>query len=79
MSNESTHGAGHFTTFFTSISASDVNVPGLTPGGAGSPAVPSHVLTTLAALFTIGPDTAHLIADAARYRDMVEADLLAAD
>jgi hypothetical protein len=77
MSNDFSRSAGRFTTFFTSISAGDVNVPGLTPGSAGSRSIPSHSLTTRAARFTIGPDTAPLMADTSARR--FEPTLLAAD
>jgi len=89
MSNLLPRGAGRYTTFFTSVSASDVNVPGLAPGSAGSRSVPNHVLTSLAALFTIGPDTVDMMAEASRRGfiparpaaqiDMMEPELLAAD
>lgn len=62
MSNGSARGAARDSTFFTTVSAGDVIVPRLKSGSAGSGAIPSHVLTTLAGVFTIGPDTAGLIA-----------------
>jgi hypothetical protein len=89
MSNDSPRDARRFTSFFTSISAGDVNVPALALGSAGSRSVPSHVLTTQVGLFTIGPDLAHLMAEGSTRRfvpaspatqsDVIEAELLAAD
>ena len=89
MSNDSPRGARRFTSFFTSIAAGDVNVPGLALGSAGSRSVAGHVLTTQAGLFTIGHDTARLMAEGSTRRfvparpatqsDMIEAGLLAAD
>ncbi len=76
MSNGSARGTARYSTFFTTISAGEVIVPGLTPGSAGSCAVPNHVLTSLAGVFTIGPDTAALMAPSVSTPCW---DLLAAD
>jgi hypothetical protein len=49
---------GRYTTFFTSIAAGDVNVPGLAPGSAGSRAISGNdALTSRPGVFAIGPDT----------------------
>jgi hypothetical protein len=66
MSNGSQRSQGRYTTFFTSIAAEDVNVPGLTPGSAGARGAPllpgaSQALSTYPAAFTVGPDVAALV------------------
>ncbi len=76
MSNGTARGTALYRTYFTTISASEVVVPGLTPGSAGSAAVPNHVLSSLASVFTVGPDTAAL---AAPTMSVAFCDLLAAD
>jgi hypothetical protein len=75
MSNGTQHGQGRYTTFFTSIAAADVSVPGLAPGSAGSRGVPVPGLSTHPAAFTIGPDVAALMAYTRRFVPMRPANL----
>ena len=77
------NGTHRYTTFFNSIAAGDVHVPGLPAGSAGSRGIPTHALSTIAALFTIGPDTARILHAARRFMPACPATqsdaLLAAD
>jgi hypothetical protein len=78
---------GRYTTFFTSIAAGDVHVPGLAPGSAGTCGLPAPGLSTYPANFTVGPDMAALVQNTRRFvpmrpanlREDVLPELLAAD
>jgi hypothetical protein len=68
-----------YTTYFTSIAAGDVNVPGLAPGSAGSRDLSGNdVLTSRPGVFTIGPDTLRAMVRVP-VRSMFVPELLAAD
>ncbi len=61
MSETPQRAAGRFTTFFTTVPAGDVQVRGLPRGAAGSGRLGHSLLSTLAAVFTISPDTSRLL------------------
>ena len=52
---------GRFTTDFNSISAGEVHVPRLPLGCAGSRGIGSALLSSIAAIFHISPDTARIL------------------
>jgi len=57
MPDDTNPSRGRFTTHFTSVAAGDVHVPGLRPGAAGSRAIGHSLLSSIAAIFHISPDT----------------------
>ena len=61
MSETSQRGSGRFTTFFTTVPAGDVHVRGLPRGAAGSGGLGNSLLSSIAAVFTISPDTSGLL------------------
>jgi hypothetical protein len=61
MSNTPQRPAGRFTTFFTTVPAGDVHVLGLPPGAAGSSRLGQSLLSSIAAVFAISPDTSRLL------------------
>jgi hypothetical protein len=62
---DDTSSAGRFTTQFTTIPAGEVQVPGLPQGAAGSRRLGQSLLSSIAAVFTVSPDTARVLPPAA--------------
>jgi hypothetical protein len=70
---------GHYTTFFTSIAAGEVNVTGLATGSAGSRDLSGNdFLTSRPGVFAIGADTLRAMVRMP-VRSMFVPEMLAAD